>query len=429
MPTMFLPALALVTAPTVTAPTVTEPIVPAPIQAPDLAAAWSEDALHFVAEVERLHPNPWFGCAREDFEREVDVFFTRLEDASENQALAGFMQLVAGLSRAGRDGHTTVWPMTARYLPIQLYGFSDGWHVVAAGAGHAELVGARVLTLGGATEEDFGARTARLLTQDNAWNVRQKLALALTCVELLEGVGLCQADGRVALRIERGGKQEELVLASEAQSPHTIFMRPALPARGEALWLQGREQAWRLHVLEEQRALYVQFNEVASAAGDGQTLAAFAAELVRTFEELELAKVVVDVRSNGGGDNTTFGPLIAALQTPAIDRPGVLFGLIGRATFSAAGNFVTVLERDTKAILVGEPTGGAPNQYGDARDVPLPNHPGVLVRVSTRYHQFSRPDDARLTHEPHLAVPLRAQDYFAGRDPVLEAALAYQPPR
>ena len=66
---------------------------------------------------------------------------------------------------------------------------------------------------------------------------------------------------------------------------------------------------------------------------------------------------------------------------------------------AAAGNFVTVFERELDSILVGEPTGGGPNQYGDARDVTLPHHPELVVRLSTRYHEYDpeRPD--RLTHE------------------------------
>ena len=55
----------------------------------------------------------------------------------------------------------------------------------------------------------------------------------------------------------------------------------------------------------------------------------------------------------------------------------------------------------------------------------LPNHPTVLVRISTRFHEFGKPDDPRLTHEPRLRVELRSEDYFAGRDPVLRAALDY----
>jgi C-terminal processing protease CtpA/Prc len=160
--------------------------------------------------------------------------------------------------------------------------------------------------------------------------------------------------------------------------------------------------------------------------GSGRALADFAAEMVRIFEERGLARLVLDARSNGGGDNTTFGPLIAALRTPSLDRPGVLYGLIGRSTFSAAGNFAAVLAQDTQAFLVGEPSGGGPNQFGDAVPVPLPHHPELLVRLSTRYHRFGPADDARLAVEPDLAVPLSSADYFAGRDPVLRAALDHR---
>ena len=137
---------------------------------------------------------------------------------------------------------------------------------------------------------------------------------------------------------------------------------------------------------------------------------------------------MLDVRLNGGGDNTTFRPLIDALKaSERVNRPGGLYVLIGRDTFSAAGNFVTVVERETAAVLVGEPTGGGPNQFGDAQNVVLPNHPELRVRVSTRYHEFDPEHPDRLTHEPHLAVALDSAAWLAGRDPVLEAALTHEP--
>ena len=86
---------------------------------------------------------------------------------------------------------------------------------------------------------------------------------------------------------------------------------------------------------------------------------------MRQFEERGLERLIVDVRSNGGGDNTTFGPFVDALRGDArLDQKVWLFAPISRDTFSAAGNFVTTIDRDTH-LLVGEPTGGSPNQYGD----------------------------------------------------------------
>ena len=120
--------------------------------------------------------------------------------------------------------------------------------------------------------------------------------------------------------------------------------------------------------------------------------------------------------------------LIEALRScERLAEPGRLIALIGRGTFSAAGNFVTALERETSAVLIGEPTGGAPNQYGDSRPIRLPNHPEIRVLVATRHHVFDPDDEERRNNEPDVPVPYLASDYFGARDPVLERALAYRP--
>jgi len=392
----------------------------------DPLADWSEDVMQLVEALERMHPDPFAGCPQADFEEGVDEFLGGLEGASEAKTTVELMRLMARLSRGGREGHAVVWPMASKSLPLSLYSFDDGWFVVDASSAQREWLGARVVSVGGVPLEEACKRLAPLLTRDNDWNLRDKLANALGCVDVLVGSGVCADPEHMTVELERDGARKTLVLAAEPAHPHLAF---PLPQRKDELWLAGHDKAFAWQVLEPEHALYVQFNEVTAADASGRTLADFAAEVVRTFEERKLARLIVDVRANGGGDNTTFGPLIQALQSPTIDRPGVLFGLIGRHTFSAAGNFVTVLQRDTKAILLGEPTGGAPNQYGDARNVQLPHHPGILVRIATRYHSFGGPDDKRLTHEPNLLVPLRSADYFAGRDPVLRAALDYQPPK
>ena len=64
---------------------------------------------------------------------------------------------------------------------------------------------------------------------------------------------------------------------------------------------------------------------------------------------------------------------------------------------------------------MGEPTGGSPNQYGDAEYFALPNS-GVRARVSTLHWEKGGEDDRRDHHEPHLSAPVTAADYFAGRD-------------
>lgn len=393
----------------------------------DRVHAWREDAGFFARELERLHPAPFAYVSREQFEAALSAFEDGVAGWSDERATAEFLRLVALVSRDGGDGHTAAWPTKAEYLPLQLHGFSDGWFVVAASTGHEGLVGARVLRIGDASIDDACTRIAPLLSKDNEWNLRARLALALTVPALLRSVGIADTDATALEVALPDGNTKHVSLPSEPR-PDTRpwggrFAR-SLPAAGSARWLQERESAFRAEVLAPERALYVQYNAVLPRDESGLTLVDFANELARTFEERGLARIVVDVRSNGGGDSSTFGPLVETLGRLARDRADALFVLAGRATFSAGGNFVATVCRETNAVLVGEPPGGAPDHFGDAEELTLPHHADLFVRISTRAHRYAGPGSDGRVLAPDVPVTLSSQDYFAGRDPVLERALA-----
>jgi hypothetical protein len=85
-----------------------------------------------------------------------------------------------------------------------------------------------------------------------------------------------------------------------------------------------------------------------------------ARKLARLTKRRKLRRVIVDVRLNPGGDNHTYTPLLRALRAKSVNRRGRLVVLISRSTFSAAQNFITELERRTRATFAGETSGGKP---------------------------------------------------------------------
>ena len=84
---------------------------------------------------------------------------------------------------------------------------------------------------------------------------------------------------------------------------------------------------------------------------------------------------------------------------------------------------ISALENYADVEFVGEPSASRGNHYGDSRRIVLP-HSHITVRVSTLYWQLSDPRDVRPWIEPARPAALTLADYAAGRDPVLEAALA-----
>jgi uncharacterized protein (TIGR03437 family) len=94
--------------------------------------------------------------------------------------------------------------------------------------------------------------------------------------------------------------------------------------------------------------------------------------------------------------------------------------IIGRRTYSSAIiNAIAI--RQTTAVLVGEPSGGSPNSYGEVKTLTLPNSQ-LVVNYSSRY--FSFPGYPAGALMPDVATPIYSSDWFARHDPFLAAALA-----
>lgn len=149
----------------------------------------------------------------------------------------------------------------------------------------------------------------------------------------------------------------------------------------------------------------------------------------------DLPYLIVDVRNNGGG-NSGNGHRIAEyllcneqahcvngeMITPQPNAyRGKLFLLTSPYTFSASESFTIDLKESGLAALVGEPTGGdtgcGPQGFTSKYGIPF--------RIPTREPQLSPkgfPMEG-ISIEPHHVVKQTVEDYFAGKDTVIEYIL------
>ena len=110
-------------------------------------------------------------------------------------------------------------------------------------------------------------------------------------------------------------------------------------------------------------------------------------------------RLVLDLRQNPGGDNTTTGRCSSSVGDFAARHPGELRVLIDRVTFSAAANLATDIERRTDAVFVGEPMGGGLNFWDDVAFVRLDHLPVPMhgrrqhALLGVRRSRRSAPDD------------------------------------
>jgi Peptidase family S41 len=393
--------------------------------APADAAA---DVRSLAHAIETLHPAPFRSVSKERFHAEVDALAQRAPGIPRNELLVGVLRLIALLGP--RNGHTGLFPgdpandPPLHLYPLLLYHFADGVFVVDAM--DKSLVRDRLLAVQGTPVERVLELVDPLVPHDNDSNVRGMAPHYLLTAEVLAGIGVTHDDGPADFTFERPGGQRLEVRLAPIPGPRyaAAFADPlhghypaVLPHAPKPLYLAASDRVLWARTLAGGRAVYVGYNAVV------RPLTAVLEKIDRLARAKRTRRVIVDVRLNGGGDNTTYDGLKTIFASKTVNRRGKLYLLIGRATFSAAANFAAEMDRDTRAIVVGEPTGGGVETYGDTTPVRLEST-GWQVYVAERYHERKRgPNDTRLAVEPDVRVDVTSAQYFARRDPVLERTL------
>jgi hypothetical protein len=381
--------------------------------APD---AWREDLRYLAAELPRRHVNAFHTVSREAFADEVSKLDAAVPRLSADEIVVGMMRTVALVG----DGHThlDLPPNSPRYA-IELHWFGKELRVVAAGAPHHSLVGARVLGIGSTALADLMNLTTQLVPRgETEGRTRFAAAMQLTSPEVLHGLGVI-SDRR----------QAPFVMENAARGVFTLMLSPARPgdfsswrmAGGEKqpLYLQRLNEPWWTEFLPETQTVYFSFTAYPQEAEFRERAAA----LGRVLDESRARRLVIDLRRNQGGDFQRFRALLLPVieSRPAINRAGGLFVIIGPGTFSAAGVNALDLRKRARAILAGAPAGIRPNHYGDHGDFRLPNS-GLRVSYSTRYHQFGAETDLEIA--PDKLIAPTWEEFRSGRDPVMEWILS-----
>jgi hypothetical protein len=377
---------------------------------------WIQDVDYLASELPRLHPNLFFQTPRGEFDAVVASERATAATARDHEVVAGLMRIAA----VARDAHTTVYPWRGfRFLPLSLTRLADGLYVTEASAPFGAALGLRVVAIGSVEAAALEARAAPFGSYENEAWLRLKAAQLLAIPEMLHVLGATSDPAAATFRLEApDGTRVELDLSALTTPPQLVDLTTASGAPLPLHQQRTGENYW-LTLVEESRTLYLQYRRCQNGSEPFSSVADRAFGLM---DRGAADRLVADVRHNGGGDSRVDDRLIEGLQSRSAWRQrGRLYCLIGSGTFSSGVMTADDL-RKLGAVLVGSPTGGKPNSYGNTSTLQLPNSL-LQVSYSTRYFQlFNGSDPPWLA--PELAVDETIADLRAGRDPLLEAAVA-----
>ncbi|MFP4483635.1 MAG: hypothetical protein ACLFO1_02145 [Spirochaetaceae bacterium] len=391
------------------------------------AAQWQEDIAYLRAELPdrnpHFHEDP-------DMAQRFDESLAVLEDRVDVNSTPG--DVITGMARAIAligEGHTSINASPDSYFPVIAGWFADGFYVAGADREYEEILGTRILGVRAADGTDvplpgLEELVNSVIAADHENGLRPAQGNVLINPYLMRGLGL--ADGaELTYLLEIDGAQEAYTVEERAGADLDI-VRAKDDAPQEALVDSSSEPNWYTRTGPDDEVIYISYDSCEMAA------AGFFQAVLNEIKRTEVERVVVDLRANSGGvsfPGTWFASQLGGI--PRVNRDGGLFVLVGPRTFSSGMMMAVDLMDKTDALFAGEPLAENVDAWGEVKRFPLPNS-GLMIGHSTRFIRYGRWKELRLDEDgnivPDEGFEIRPTfgDYENGRDPVLEAVLAYE---
>lgn len=362
---------------------------------------------------------------RARFRKEIDNLELAIPRISDSEIVLRLMRLVA----SAKVSHTRVYPqeeLEFHHYPVRFFWCSDGATVISAAEQYKPALGARIVRIGPMTPEQLEAAISPFVPHENQFWLHAKSPDFMLTREVADHFGLAKPDGSIELTLLRRGSQPfKVQIAPSAGDTSLISLSEALKLP-TPLFRKRPDDFYWYEYLAGSHALYIQYT---SCQNDPKKpFKDFAQELFGFIDGLQppqqVERVIIDLRNNSGGDSSVINPLLQGLRSrPHLSEPGRLYTLISKNTFSSGMMNAVELRKGLHAILVGEPSGGAPNEYGEVRSFVLPNS-NINITYATKYFRLLEDSNPSAVY-PDLTVYRTTEDLLTSRDPALETALKH----
>lgn len=392
---------------------------------------WKWDLDFYARRMEQMHYSLYRKVSREKLLAELAALKADIGTLSDEQARARLVKITALVG----DGHTMSLlseegKTVMRRLPVHMYAFKEGLYVIGAASDQAELIGAKVLKVGKLPADEAMKAVRPYISIDNEMDYLMTGPGFLANPIILNAIGAAPDTAGAEFTFATASGSEKTVRLAPVELPrgHNGRLLPGFSYAYEAckeplpLYLKDRDKPLRFELDASRKLMYFWFGAVQNPPQS--TLGEFVESMFESIEKNAVETLVIDMRANGGGNTGLIQPLMnAIISSKTINRPGHLYVIIGRNTFSAAQNTVNLLDATTAARFVGEPTGSCPQFVGESTYFVLP-HSRTRVYCSSRYWQYMDSTDQRCWVAPQIVAEPSFAAYSTNRDPAMEAVYA-----
>lgn len=336
---------------------------------------WTEDIDYLTEELKKKHKNLFAYTTEEAFKTKVEDLKKIINQLNYEDMKVEISRLVASI----KDAHTSLIFPAKMFIPLKFYYFDEGIYIIDTTKEYEKLLFKRVTAIEDMEIEEVLKEIESIISFENQYLFKAQSMKFLQIAEVLYGMLITDAMDKVKITTE-----EETYEVLTCSRQELVYTNNKLPI----FWQRPLENLWFAFLEEEE--LYIKYNSCREQPGEsiGEKLE----KIIRFIEEKQPSKVTVDLRNNLGGDSTLLKPLIEYLKADEnLNNRDRLKVIIGRETFSSALLNAYEFKNLTNAKIVGEPSGGKPNCYGEILKIKLPNS-CFEVTYSTRYYKLIEDD-------------------------------------
>ena len=384
---------------------------------------WKSDIEYLKKELPLKHKDLFFQMTKSDYERRLDYLSSQCSLLSDFEIAIKLQQLIAKIG----DSHTSVgyakFIDAEKMLPLQLYWFSDGIYIMQTTREYENILGSRITQI-----NDFGIQSvadslSTLITVDNQALIKNNIPKMIPVLQLLEYFGFSKGDVlKIEVESTNGQSVKYEIKAGKTNRNNIIGVK----SDSLAFCWQNQRAVFIDKYFDRDGIFYLQYNrctskEIEEQQGTVSSLPSFVDFGNKVFDVIQnkpINKLIFDIRFNGGGNSSQGTEFISKLSDyPISKQEKKIYVVIGRQTFSSAIINAMDFKQQTKAIFVGEETGGKPNHFGEVRNFQLPSS-GLIINYSTKY--FTRTKEDLKSIIPDVIIESSFLDYKKGIDPVYE---------
>ena len=382
----------------------------------DLAKKMFYDLTFMCKQLEGRQYGLYDCISKKEFYALQQAVADKLNDLSEVDYYFELRRIIASIGVAHTTlnlNYTGTFPF--QMLPYSLRYYHDGWILNGIDGEYADYLGAEIVALNGVEMADVKAKAKELISYENESWLNEQIPSLLVNADALVNMGILEDNKALTLTVKKDDEVSEITLHSETG--------PLLVGRLETVQLPKaatyRQPKFYTGFMLADQTYYVQYNSCEEISN--YSMSQFASDVEKTMNEQHCKKLILDLRYNTGGNSLVIEPLLMMINRYRQDNDLKLITLIAEQTYSSGIMNAVQLKYNYDSVLIGTPTGGNVNGYGETDQFYLNYFPYFVIYCQEYFEMV--PGYELDSLYPDIDVEVNYKDLMQGIDRCVEIAL------